>query len=289
GSAGRYAVDILQRLGCNVTALRCEANGHFPDHAPDPSKEQHLTQLKQTVLNVQAHLGFALDGDGDRMVIVDETGQVICADRLMCLFAKMCLEQHPQHEIVFDVKCSNQLVQCVQAFGGIATMIRTGSTFLRQYIAKSQRKAVFGGEYAGHYVFNDGRGQGYDDGLYAALRIIEYFSMQSAQHFSHLMSHFPPRYCTEDTYIPTYQYNPAQIFLELEQQCRHISAHLTKIDGLRLDFDDGFGIIRASNTGEYFTVRFDANSSSRLAQIRHQFADILEDYPDIARDIRNTH
>lgn len=289
GSAGQYAVESLTRLGCIVTALRCTANGHFPEHAPDPSKARHLQQLQQQVIEQQADLGFALDGDGDRVVIVDETGQIIGADRLLCLFAQICLAQQPQHEIVFDVKCSNQVTQFVEKHQGIATMIRTGSTFLRKYIAHSKRQAIFGGEYAGHYVFNDGRGRGYDDGLYAALRAIEFLSQQD-QSFSQLMLAIPKRFSTEDHYISTHHHSPQVLLQLIEQNCQMMGAKLIKIDGIRLDFEDGFGIIRASNTGEYLTARFDADTAERLEQIRQDFAAIFNSqYPEIAQDIRQAH
>ncbi|MEB3768049.1 phosphomannomutase/phosphoglucomutase [Acinetobacter sp. MD2] len=288
GSAGQYAIEILTRLGCKMTALRCEANGNFPEHAPDPSQDMHLNTLQQQVLSTQADLGFALDGDGDRVVMVDETGQIIRADRLLCLFAQMCLQQQPEHEIVFDVKCSSQVREWVEQHHGIATMIRTGSTFLRQYIAQS-KKAIFGGEYAGHYVFNDGRGRGYDDGLYAALRVIEFVSEQS-QSFSAFMQQIPQRYSTQDCYISTHHYPSRALLSLIEQNCQHLQASLSKIDGIRLDFKDGFGIIRASNTGEYLTVRFDADTPARLAQIRQDFAQIFTlQYPEIATEIRQAH
>ena len=290
GSAGRCAEMVLNRLGCDVIALRCEANGEFPDHAPDPSQAIHLEKLQHAVLNHQADIGIALDGDGDRLVIMDEQAHIITADRLISLFAQMCLEQHPQAEIVFDVKCSSMVTQTVNDLGGIATMIRTGSSFLRRYLSQSQGKAVFGGEYAGHYVFNDGRGFGYDDGVYAALRVLEYLSQFPKQTLSQLLSAFPERYCTEDTYISTHRSEPKIVLQDIESCSYQSKAQLSKIDGIRLDFDDGFGIIRASNTGEYFTVRFDAGSPLQLAQIRHQFVRMLQDkYPKIAQDISNIH
>ena len=287
GAAGRCAALVLEKLGCEVIQLRCKANGEFPDHAPDPSQAEHLRVLQQTVLSEHADIGIALDGDGDRVVIVDEQANIICPDRLMALFAQICLIDHPEHEVVFDVKCSNLVTQSVQAAGGTATMIRTGSTFLRQYLAQSKGKAVFGGEYAGHYVFNDGRGFGYDDGLYAALRILEYIEQNNIT-VSAAVSAYPKRYCTEDTYISTYQQDPQQVLAEVAQASRQCAANLSQIDGVRLDFKDGFGIMRASNTGEYFTVRFDAENSERLAAIRDTFAHLLEpNYPQIAYDILN--
>ncbi|RKG30159.1 phosphomannomutase/phosphoglucomutase [Acinetobacter tianfuensis] len=289
GSAGRCANLVLNKLGCEVKALRCTANGEFPDHAPDPSQEAHLTQIRKFVLEQQADLGIALDGDGDRLVMIDEQGKIITADRLLCLFAEMCLSEHPQREVVYDVKCSTMLRKTVEALNGRATMLRTGSTFLRKYLAHSQGKAVFGGEYAGHYVFNDGRGWGYDDGLYAALRIMEYLQQKNMT-LSQALEAYPERLGTEDIYISTHHTDPKTVLAEVERQSAYLNAEISKIDGIRLDFDDGFGIIRASNTGEYFTLRFDADTASRLAEIHSLFVNMIaEQFPLIAQDISDAY
>lgn len=285
GSAGRCANLVLNKLGCEVSALRCVANGEFPDHAPDPSQIAHLSQLRNAVVSQQADIGIALDGDGDRLVLIDAQGTVITADRLLCLFAEMCLKTHPQAEIVYDVKCSTMVRNTVQALNGQATMLRTGSTFLRKYLAQSKGHAVFGGEYAGHYVFNDGRGWGYDDGLYAALRVIEYMQAEQLS-LAELLARYPERVGTEDLYISTHHVDPKAVLAEVERQSQQIHAEISKIDGIRLDFDDGFGIIRASNTGEYFTLRFDADDMTRMRQIQRLFVNMLvEQYPSIAQDI----
>ena len=286
GSAGHCAKLVLEKLGCEVIALRCEANGHFPDHAPDPSHAAHLQQLQATIIAEKADMGIALDGDGDRVVLLGEQAHIISPDRLISLFAQMCLQQHPHKEIVFDVKCSRMVADTVRQLDGQAKMIRTGSSFLRAYLSKSQGTAVFGGEYAGHYVFNDGRGFGYDDGLYAALRVMEYLTQSNANSLSELLSIYPERYCTEDTYISTHEVNPKQVLDDIELLSQHLGARLSKIDGVRLDFDDGFGIIRASNTGEYFTVRFDADHPNRLTEIRQKFVSMLQhQYPQIAQEL----
>ncbi|ENX55481.1 MULTISPECIES: phosphomannomutase/phosphoglucomutase [Acinetobacter] len=286
GSAGRCAKLVLEKLGCDVIALRCEANGHFPDHAPDPSHAEHLKQLQAAIVAEKADLGIALDGDGDRVVLLDENAHIISPDRLLSLFAQMCLQQHPHKEIVFDVKCSRMVADTVQGLEGQAKMIRTGSSFLRAYLSQSKGTAVFGGEYAGHYVFNDGRGFGYDDGLYAALRVMEYLTQSKATTLSELLAAYPERYCTEDTYISTHDANPQQVLNDIEILSHRLGARLSKIDGVRLDFDDGFGIIRASNTGEYFTVRFDADNQNRLIEIRQKFVSMLQDqYPKIAQEL----
>ena len=285
GSAGRCADLVLRKMGCEVIALRCEANGHFPDHAPDPSQDKHLETLRQTVMQQQADLGIALDGDGDRLVLIDEHGQIITADQLLCLFAEICLSDSAPRQFVYDVKCSTLVRDTVQRLGGEPVMIRTGSSFLRTYLNQSQHQAIFGGEYAGHYVFNDGRGWGYDDGLYAALRVMEYLD-QTGLSLAQALAAYPKRHGTEDLYISTRQVRPVELLNFVEQQSARINAQISKIDGIRLDFEDGFGIIRASNTGEYFTVRFDANNAQGLNEIRHLFVAMLRDrYPEIAQDI----
>ena len=285
GSAGRCADLVLRKMGCEVIALRCEANGHFPDHAPDPSQDKHLETLRQTVMQQQADLGIALDGDGDRLVLIDEHGQIITADQLLCLFAEICLSDSVPRQFVYDVKCSTLVRDTVQRLGGEPVMIRTGSSFLRTYLNQSQHQAIFGGEYAGHYVFNDGRGWGYDDGLYAALRVMEYLD-QTGQTLAQALAAYQKRHGTEDLYISTRQVRPVELLNFVEQQSARINAQISKIDGIRLDFEDGFGIIRASNTGEYFTVRFDANNAQGLNEIRHLFVAMLRDrYPEIAQDI----
>ena len=153
-------------------------------------------------------------------------------------------------------------------------------------MSQSKGKAIFGGEYAGHYVFNDGRGFGYDDGLYAALRVLEYLSQQPELTLSQILKAYPERSCTEDLYISTHSEEPAAVLHDVEVKSHDLGAQLSKIDGVRLDFEDGFGIIRASNTGEYFTVRFDADNPVRLNAIRNTFVSMLSDrYPKIAQDI----
>ncbi|MFW2778746.1 phosphomannomutase/phosphoglucomutase, partial [Acinetobacter baumannii] len=286
GSAGHCSKLVLEKMGCEVIALRTTPNGEFPDHAPDPSHAAHLKELRKTIIEQGADIGIALDGDGDRVVLLDEKANILTADRLLSLFAQMCLEQQPDKEIVFDVKCSLMVQRTVERLGGKPKMIRTGSSFLRAYLSQSNGNAIFGGEYAGHYVFNDGRGFGYDDGLYAALRVMEYFTESSAATISDLFSNYPERCCTEDTYIGTHQSDPKHVLQDIEILSHRLGARISKIDGVRLDFDDGFGIIRASNTGEYFTVRFDADNPLRLKEIQQKFIDMLQErYPQIAQEL----
>lgn len=282
GSAGKIAQTVLEKLGCKVTALNCYADGNFPDGAPDPSDFKRLATLQKSVLDSKSVMGIALDGDGDRVVIIDELGQWISPDRLMCAFAKICLTDQkvlPSAEIVFDVKCSTMIAQTVARYHGRSHMLRTGSSFLRHYIAA--QCAVFGGEYAGHYVFNDGRGLGYDDGLYAALRLLEYLE-STQQSLSEILAEFPERTSSPDIYIDANGIDREQLFAHIQDyihndltQVNAQSMTLSCVDGIRLDFPYGFGIIRASNTGEYFTVRFDADDALYLAKIKAFFVEMV--------------
>lgn len=281
GSAGEIAKIALENLGCEVIALNCYADGNFPHGAPDPSDVKRLTTLQQAVLDSKSVMGFALDGDGDRLVVIDERGQWISPDRLMCILAKICLTDqriHASAEIVFDVKCSTMIAQTIEKYHGRSHMLRTGSSFLRHYIAA--QSALFGGEYAGHYVFNDGRGLGYDDGLYGALRLLEY--LESTQHsLSELLAEFPERIASPDIYIDAGGIDRVQLFAHIEHylnDLHHKDDHAMKlscIDGIRLDFPYGFGLIRASNTGEYFTVRIDADDAEHFAKIKAFFVKMV--------------
>lgn len=281
GSAGAIACQVLEKFGMKLHALNCYADGHFPLGAPDPSDPRRLVDLKQSVIQNKAIMGIALDGDGDRLVILDEYGQYVSPDRLISLFAKLCLIQQNNAEIVCDVKCSTMIAQTVADYGGRFTMIRTGSSFLRTYL--SQHQACFGGEFAGHYVFNDGRGKGFDDGLYAALRILEYLTT-TGQSLTQVLAEFPERVATQDIYIASQGMEYSKISQHIEQQRFSNEIVLSKVDGIRLDFPFGFGIIRPSNTGEYFTVRFDADQQQHLQQIRQTFVDLLQNnFPEIAQ------
>lgn len=281
GSAGAIAEQILVNLGCEVTALHCDADATFPLGPPDPSDIRRLDYLKQAIIDTQSCLGIALDGDGDRLVILDENGCAISPDRLLSLFAKICLMHHPQKKIVCDVKCSSLVAKTTHQYGGELHMIRTGSSFLRNYLAHSEGEAIFGGEFAGHYVFNDGRGKTYDDGLYAALRVLAYLQIQQ-QSLYQILAEFPERIATDDLYIDCRDVNYEKIS-HLIRQNTPSDAQIIQVDGLRLDFPFGFGIIRPSNTGEYFTVRFDANNAQNFDYIKQIFVTALKPYyPTIA-------
>lgn len=277
GSAGWIAERALQNLGCDVIGLNLNADGHFPLGSPDPSEVGRLHALKNVASTVR--LAMALDGDGDRVVLLDEKGELVNPDRLMCLLAKMCLTELPadtaQFEIVCDVKCSSLLAEVAQRYGAKCRMIRTGSSFLRNDLQRSG--ACFGGEFAGHYVINDGRGLGFDDGLYVALRVLEYLLKHDLT-LSQALAEFPQHLATADLYIASEQFDLTEIIADFKIKLQtEPKLKLTEIDGLRIDFADGFGLLRASNTGEYFTVRFEGKNPTALYQIQQFFIGHLQE------------
>lgn len=291
GSAGAIAQRLLEALHCQVIALRCHADGSFPDHAPDPSIEQHLNKIKACVVAEQADLGIALDGDGDRLVLIDERGEMIDADRTLCLFAEILFKNKQFGEFVYDVKCSNLVKNTVQQLGGHAKMIRTGSSFLRAYL-QQQPKALFAGEYSGHYIFNDGRGLAYDDAIYAGLRVMEYLQ-HSQQTLSQALSAYAKPYACADVYIPLYNYSSSEVIQHFQNRITlFMQQHYTNdyqlhhLDGVRCDYAEGFILLRASNTGDYFTLRFDARSIEQFYQTKQLLIDIfIDDYPLIINDL----
>lgn len=191
------------------------------------------------------------------------------------LFAKICLDSNPGSDIIFDVKCSRMVSTMVSQDGGRPVMVRTGNTFLRQALNNPEHQAVFAGEFSGHYFFKDHRGHGQDDGLYAALRLLEWLD-NSGQTLEEALASLPQRVSTPDLYLPLDNTDATDLMAAFEAEAAQLSdAKISTIDGIRLDFDAGFGIIRPSNTGHFITVRFDADTAENLRLIRATFARLL--------------
>lgn len=286
GVMGEIAQQAIETAGCTVTDLDIKPNGSYPHGNPDPCEPNRLSELSQQMIISQADIGFAFDGDGDRMVAVTKDGQVVTPDQMIAIFAKMILESKPGTDVVFDVKCSRMVSQTITANGGRPIMSRSGNTFIRHAVMSETSDVSFGGEYSGHYFFNDGRGHASDDGLYAALRLMEWLS-QRGQSLDEVVRTLPTRVGTPDIYIPLDTDLPASFFAELSLDAAMVEgATLTTIDGVRLDFQDGFGIIRASNTGAFATLRFEAENEMSLQHIRHVFHDLVKKHlPSLADKI----
>ena len=274
GAAGPSAVTLFEQLGCHLIPLYCEPDGAFPNHDPNPSREENLEKLIETVLSTQSDLGFAFDGDGDRLVVVSATGEILWPDRLMMIFAKDILGQNSNAKIVFDVKSSNRLDRLVRQHAGIPIMCKTGHAHVRQAVSESN--ALLGGEFSGHIFFND-RWDGFDDGLYAATRLLEILSSEHlAKHPAHLrltniIANFERSIYTPEILIPVPESEKFAVMEKLAKNCQFDGANIITIDGLRVEYTHGWGLIRASNTSANLTLRFEADSERESKRIKELF------------------
>jgi phosphomannomutase/phosphoglucomutase len=272
GIAGDVAPDLLGNLGCEVIALYCDVDGKFPNHHPDPTIAENLEDLIITVKSEEADLGLALDGDGDRLVAVTAEGEIIWPDRLLMLFAKDVVSRNPGSDVVYDVKCTRHLNSVISGFGGRPVVSRSGHSYVKAKMKETN--AILGGEMSGHICFQE-RWYGFDDGLYAAARLLEIVGSQS-EGLSELLVEFPTGISTPEITIPVPETNKFEIVQSLLDTADFEGATVTDIDGLRVDFANGWGLVRASNTTASLTLRFEADDQSALENIQETFRDKLK-------------
>ncbi len=262
GIGGPIASAALKQLGANVIEIACNVDGNFPLHHPDPAKTKNLKWLQEAVLEHQADLGIALDGDADRVGIVDNLGQCILPDRLSLLFVEDILAHQGKQTILFDVKCTELLTTLTEQWGGEPQMIATGHTSMKRAIKKTN--AAFATELSGHILFNDEFGIGVDDGIYAALRLTQLVS-QSPLSLHERLQAFPNPIATEEIQIPVAEDEKFSIMHILQKNCFKQFPTVT-IDGLRSSMQDSWVLVRASNTTPCLTIRFEALNTEALAQ-----------------------
>ena len=268
GIAGPVMLRILSKLDVEVVPLYCDVDGHFPNHHPDPSKPKNLEMLIRKVKEVGADYGFALDGDGDRLGVVTNEGEVIYPDRLMMLFAEDILRSHPGAEIVYDVKCSRKLVDWIREKGGIPVISPTGHSLVKAKLRETG--APFAGEMSGHLFFNDERWTGFDDGLYSAVRLLEILSRSEAP--STVLHELPNAVNTPEIQIPTEEGENKRFIADFQKHCRFNDAEsVITIDGVRVEWRDGFALARASNTTPVIVLRFEGDTRESLKRIRQCF------------------
>ena len=268
GIAGPVMMRLLEMLNVEAIGLFCEPDGRFPNHHPDPSKPKNLEALIETVKRTGADYGFALDGDGDRLGVVTNCGEVIYPDRLMMLFSADILSRHPGARIVYDVKCSRKLVDWVVSHGGIPTISPTGHSLVKGKLRETN--APFAGEMSGHLFFNDERWLGFDDGLYAALRLLEILSREADP--SGTLAALPNAVNTPELQIPTQEGENKAFIERFREACRFEDAqNVIKVDGVRVEWADGFALARASNTTPVIVVRFEGDTPSALKRIAERF------------------
>lgn len=271
GVAGGVAPAVFRDLGCEVIELFCEVDGNFPNHHPDPSQLENLQDLIAAVKLHGADFGMAFDGDGDRLGIVSDNGDVIWPDRQMILFSTAILEQEPGAEIIFDVKCTQALAKAIREQGGRATMWKTGHSFIKSKLKETG--AALAGEMSGHIFFND-RWGGFDDGIYAGARLCELLTRLDASP-GQVFSGIPNTVNTPELRLEMDEGEHYRLVKELVGAARFDDAAVSTIDGVRVDFADGFGLIRASNTTPTVIMRFEATTMEQLHDIQEKFRDLL--------------
>lgn len=267
GVAGATAPQVFRGIGCEVIDLFSEVDGTFPNHHPDPSQIENLQDLIVAVKEHDAELGLAFDGDGDRLGVVSKKGEVIWADRQMILFAQDVLSRNPGAEIIYDVKCSRNLPAEIEAAGGKATMWRTGHSFIKAKLKETD--AALAGEMSGHIFIKD-RWYGFDDGVYAGARLLEILS-KLEQTPQEVFDALPDSVNTPELRMD-FDEGEHYLFMDkLKQVADFGNAQVSKIDGLRVDYKDGFGLIRPSNTTPILVLRFEADTEQAIARIQADF------------------
>jgi phosphomannomutase/phosphoglucomutase len=275
GIAGEYGPPLLRRIGCEVIELHCESDGRFPNHLPDPEDPENVVDLQAQVLEVGADLGLAWDGDADRVGVVDERGRRHEADVILALLARELLQRHPHAKVVFDVKCSQALVDDITRHGGVPVMWKTGHSHLKR---KMREDAILlGGEVSGHMFFADGY-YGVDDGILAACKVVELAARHRGP-VSSLFDSVPHLHATPELKAPCPDGEKFRVIAELAREFRQ-RYETIDIDGARVLFPGGgWGLVRASNTNPYLTLRFEAPTTRQIDEMKRVVYDALGRYP----------
>jgi len=267
GVAGVCAAALFRKLGCEVHELFSEVDGNFPNHHPDPAKVENLQDISALVESEKLELGLAFDGDGDRVGVIDDRGQIIWPDRQMILYSRDILDRNPGARIIYDVKCSRLLPAAISEAGGEPEMWKTGHSFVKARIKETG--AALGGEMSGHIFFKE-RWYGFDDALYSAARLLEIVSRDPRQ-VSEIFGEIPDSVNTPELGIKFAEGEHHKFMQAFIDKADFGDAKLTTIDGLRADFDKGWGLVRASNTTPSLVIRFEADSQSDLEEIQSKF------------------
>ena len=278
GVAGEIGPAVLRAIGAEVTPLYCDIDGTFPNHHPDPSEPHNLVDLIRMVERLDADLGVAFDGDGDRLGVVTRDGQNIFPDRLLMLFAADVLERNPGAQIIFDVKCTGRLPGHILRHGGSPLMWKTGHSFIKAKMRETD--AELAGEMSGHFFFKE-RWYGFDDGIYAAARLLEILAAAPGTP-TQTLNALPNGISTPEIKVDAPGGNPHAFVERFRDEAKFEGARLSTIDGLRVDWPDGWGLVRASNTTPVLVMRFDADSADGMKRIQEVFrAQLLRLKPDL--------
>jgi phosphomannomutase/phosphoglucomutase len=267
GVAGVLATELFTRLGCNVTELFCDVDGNFPNHHPDPSKPENLLDLKKAIKENALDLGLAFDGDGDRVGILDDKQNILWADRQMMLYAADVLKRKPGAQIIFDIKSTSNLENVIRNLGGEPLMWKTGHSFIKAKMKETG--AELAGEMSGHIFFKE-RWFGFDDGLYSAARMLEIVS-QHDEPASTIFEKLPDSVNTPELQVNFEEGEHYKFMEKFIAQSRFDNADMVTIDGIRVNYADGWGLVRPSNTTPSLVLRFEANDEDILKRIQDSF------------------
>jgi phosphomannomutase/phosphoglucomutase len=272
GSPGAFAPRLFARLGCKVIELFCEVDGTFPNHHPDPSKPENLRDLIARLKESDAELGLAFDGDGDRLGVVTKSGKIIYPDRQLMLFAAEVLSRNPGAEVIFDVKCTRNLFAWIREHGGRPLLWKTGHSLIKAKLKETG--APLAGEMSGHVFFKD-RWYGFDDGMYAGARLLEILAR--GDNPSRVLESLPDSVSTPELNMALDREGENhRLIAELQRTARFEGAtEVNTIDGLRVEYPDGFGLMRASNTTPVIVLRFEGDTAEALARIQRDFKRVL--------------
>jgi len=267
GIPGASAPGILRALGCEVIELYSEVDGNFPNHHPDPSQPENLVDLIRTVRDTDAEIGLAFDGDGDRLGVVTKDGQIIYPDRQLMLFAKDILKRKPGGTVIFDVKCTQRLAPVIRRAGGVPLMWKTGHSLVKAKLRET--RAPIAGEMSGHIFFSE-RWYGFDDATYTAARLLEILSR--SKNPSQVLNALPTSFSTPELNVACAEGEAQQVVQQLLATAKFPGAkEVITIDGLRVDYKDGFGLIRSSNTTPVLVLRFEGHTPQALERIQTHF------------------
>jgi len=272
GVAGAFAPALYKKLGCEVIELFSTVDGTFPNHHPDPSVPENLRDVIQTLAATDAEIGLAFDGDGDRLGIVTKKGVIVYPDRLLMLFAADVLSRNPGGKIIFDVKCTRNLAPWIEQHGGIPIMWKTGHSLIKAKLKETQ--ALLAGEMSGHFFIKE-RWYGFDDALYAGARLLELLS--HAEDINAVLNSLPDSINTPELQIKVAEGENHTLIAALQKNADFSHAQqVIMIDGLRVEYADGFGLARASNTTPVVVLRFEADNEAALARIQQDFRDNIQ-------------
>jgi len=272
GVAGAVAPELFRRLGCEIVELFCEVDGNFPNHHPDPSKPENLADVIQALKDTDAELGLAFDGDGDRLGVVTKDGEIIYPDRQLMLFAEDVLSRVPGGQIIYDVKCTRNLASWIRERGGEPVMWNTGHALVKAKLKETG--APLAGEMSGHVFFKE-RWYGFDDGLYTGARLLEILSARPDANAA--LKALPDAVSTPELNIKMNEGEPFELVKRLKENASFDGAReLITIDGVRVEYEDGFGLARPSNTTPVVVLRFEADSQEAIAKIQGAFREAIE-------------